>query len=1377
MILGLNDINPVKFLYENDSDLIVNQNLFQTQQGLQLNLVNALSGCRDETLQNYSNIFLSKTLSTNDVVTLSNKQPLSLVFSTYLALSSLPTLSSDLRYVSLSSNPALSSIATFTKVLTSTPQTYFFFNDIDGLKCRISAFDYNQTKNLTVNLIKGNQINEFDCYFSTETIAITSNNTNIFEYALDVNGYLKLFLRQGGNFYIIRGVGNTLSAVNVATTTSLSTDILGTAYAYRDSLNFKNDFVYYDKPNVKDFLVKEDRTILDIPQNFVLYYNYQSQFNFLTGTDVLVNFFKTKNVLSNDYYINDKLPFNNKDVLQREYTTILSKQDSEIFNADLQLNYNYYTKEYLLLPDVATKFTLPETLYPYEVINVDNSSLVNAGSYGGLSPVFSDKIVKSLNPNLNTVKYNEANGIYLYTWLHTDSQQLTSYWLDRYYYPKKTTLNTAYSGSNNQIFNYTSGLSSFLSTAYSQNDYSYYDIRSSLTFEPSASYIYSRLGNKYINKVVDTFATAISSVLLFTGDNVPINQTNRLVFDGNTYGGFKLNSDTNNSFTISFDLNSENIDNIKSNLIVGNNFDEGISLYKGGLKNIFTPGYMINSLTGVDFFDIQNLNTFSLNVSSYVGVPVTVLDIINTGFDHIIKVFYVRNDNNVPGFLDFSIYNKVFNKYEFNTLANAFRKTENIILYGKAYKGNNKIVYITKPTDPASGVLVYEFDYLNNEFIPPVGGFAAPFKNYINNIVSYGEGFTSTTTLSGFGGGLLNGYIGVSKAFNTVYFRNLSGTGGPTALGNQYPVLSTIDGGFFDVEVLGDKFYVQSNGFVECYDEYKRPLKTYNLSSEAFSGIKLDFINDNYKTKLLSYAADVNGHIVVDKFDLQTGDIENTFNTGLKVDPIFFKEYNSLKKAEYDVLNGIGIVNSSFVSGGEENPYTWSTPLITDGYGLTSFPVNALLGGISQNCNITSSLSGTVRLYGQPIPTDLWLILYEGSTAVANVSGDGVSTSLNITYQNLKPNIPYAIECQREIADTLVVNMGLQIFNGTFFNGSFRNVVIAPQFVYPGSVGFANAFSASTTNSLTDQYGFVRTVDSIELNSQYAVVGYSAMYNLNGNTTNNPYTNFYHFKTNPHLLLNANPENGKFKPNLLEFTSDTSPSGSIFNFLSGAPFQVPTNFSTINSVNKFSQGDMIARADLYAGSDVKNKQTAIIPFDIDNNSQVVISFDVNEGFIRIYNNAELLKNYTLSANTFYTSYFLNNNFGIGMPYINNKPASTIGENYNDYATNYTLNNFTVYDRPLNADEVKFNYLKNQKIDEINFDITSGTRNTTDTITSYNKFIIPGRKNNNIKIYIKNADLTSEGEAFLTTQIMQKLKNILPINTNKVELKYINYEQN
>jgi len=1363
MLSGFDTLYPVKFVYEPDSDLIINQNTFVTQQGLSLNLVNALSSLQDETIGNYSNIFLTNKLPVNDIITLPPKQSIPLTFPTYLALSAYPTINPYTYYISVSTGlfPVTSTNLTFVKSLSSEQQTNFIFYDLDGLHCNISTILNGNTMNLAVD------VPNLSCFFSTNSAL------GIFEYSLDDNGFLKLFYRTNTTFYVIRQVGPTLKPIDITTTTSLSTDIFGTTFTGTSSINFKNDFIYYDKSFLKDFIVNETNIVQDVPQNTVLYYNYQSQFNFLTGATAVVNLFKTKNVLSNKYYINDELPFVDNDAVQRNYTSILSKQNSETFNGDFQLGYNYYTSEYLLIPDKATLFTLPETLFPYSVVNIDNSNLVNIGAYGGLTPVYSDKVVKKLNVNENTVNYNEANGTYLYTWLYTDSSQLTSYWLDRYYYPQITSLNAAYTGTNNQVFNYTSALSTFLSANNISHNYSYYDIRSSLTFEPSASYYYSRIGNNYINKVVNTFDESVSAFQVYDSNNVLQSTTNNIILDGTKYGAFLINNSPNNSFTLSFDFNTQNLSNVNSNLIVGNNFDEGISLYAGGLKNIFTPGYFVSSLTGVDFFDINNNNTFTLNVSSYVKAPVQVIDVINTGFDHLIKIFYLNFSNGNPGFLEFSVYDKIFNIYEFPQLSNLYgTKFGFNNLYSKQYVSNNEVQYLLKYTIDDPGVLlpfgrVYRFDYINCTYL-----------GYINIPLSYLPGYNSfvtfngsISTLSGYGGNILDGDgLGVSKWNNVVYYKNLSA-------GTEYPSLCTISG-IFDVAILQDKFYVQTNGYISEYDQFKTLYNTYYTSANVVSGLKIDFINDGFQTKLLSFGADANGHIIVDKFDLTTSNFESTYNTGKFADPIYYGEFLHPKQGTYNLLRSSGMVNGNFVSGGVENSYTYSTPIIDS---LTSMFIDAEIGVYSANATTISILSGEFNIGGGKIPSDFVVNLVNDSsgTILSTMTGDGSLTTMTVTITNIVPNNPYTFQVLRTEPYDSPVYMSLEILNGSFINGSFRNANI-PQALLPlGETVYPGTLQAYNINSLTEKYGFYNYVRSGSLSANFIPYGFWLACwdtaNINGipniNLLSNGY-NIYSYPTSPLISLSTYSIQNFLDPYLLEFLTTTPPSSE----LSGVAFQTPTNFSAINNVNQFDQGNFIARADLFSGNDYTNKQTVIMPFDITNNtSQITMLFDAFNGNLNIYLNAELIKTASLSSNAFYTSYYLNNNFGIGMPFINNKAASTIGEYYEQYPNNYSMENFIVYNSALDPDQIKFNYLKNQTINPINFDITSGTRNNTDTVTSYNKMIIPGRKNNNTIIYIKNAYLNDAGKANLTAQLLPKIRNVLPINISNVQIEYLDYD--
>jgi hypothetical protein len=1364
MLSGFNDITPVTFLYEHDSDLIVNQSTFATQQGLNMNLVNALSGLKDETILNYSNIYLTKQLPVNDIITLPYKDELNLTFTTYLAFYSVPDIVPGVtQYLSFIPDNSIQSFLTTTLSLSDTQTTTFAFYNIDGLNCKIYVLDGGYVKYLTFRTVQE------DFIVIEENPTIINDGLNVFEYSLDENGYLKLFFRYSGVFYIVRydQLTGTLKAIDSSLTTPETNDIINTTFTSLDPIKFKNDFIYYSKPDIKTFETQLNRTISNIPQNHVIHYSYQSGVNFITGGEANIDFFKTKNVLSDDYYINDKLPFGEDYTLQRDYTSILSKQNSELYEGDLQFNYNYYTKEFLLLPDLATKFILPEILFPYAVINIENTNLVNLGSYGGLTPVFSDKVIKHLDPNSNVVNYNEANGIYLYTWLYTDNAQLTSYWLDRYYYPSRTSINVAYSGGSNELYTYTSDLCAFINENYPQNDYLYYDIRSSLTFEPSATYTYSRIGNKYINKVVDTFAKSVTSINVFSNNNVPQLQSTSISYGSSAYGGFKLTADTDNSFTISFDMDSQNVENINSNLIVGNNFDEGISLYKGGLKNIFTPGYFINKDSKVTFFSIDNTYTFTIDISEFVEASAKILDIVNTGFDHLIKIFYLNLDNNAPGFLDIAINSKTYNKFEFTELINNFNDGGRLSLFDKLYKGNSEIWYLTKPINTNEG-FVYKFDYLNNLYL---GNIVLPNSDnlnpdFYNSVVSF---YNSISTLSGFRGDILEDSIGVSKIEGVVYFKNLSA-------GTEYPSLCTT-AGIFDIAVLQDKFYLQTNGNITSYDKYKRRYNTYYTNISAVSGIKIDFINDGYKPKLLSYSANYLGEIIVDKFDIDSAVLENTYNTGIIIDPIYFGEYFFLTKARYTDLTATGVISNNFTRYTPPFSEQSFVPLVEGGT-LSAFNIQTVFGFVSENSNSSTIITGTVSMSGATIPADVTLSLFQDTNLLATVSASGNDKILNLTYQNIAPEVSYNIVCKRLESERLPIRFDFNIKNATVYDVYFQNVIVGGNFIKPGAVTYPVTLIGYNYSSLTNALGFITTANAVLADENYVAntAIFASNFNVN-NSTDNPTNNFYHNYYNPHLLMTVLPDISSFTPVQLNVNANEEPPyDSITSLLSGVPFQVPTNFDVIRSINKFDSSDMVIRLDLYSGNNYKNKQTEIIPFNIDNNSQISISFDVNNGLLDVYKDAELVSSTPLSANTFYTSYFLNNNFGVGLPFINNDPVSVLMPSISGlFANYYTLNNFTVFDRALTPDEVKFNFLKNKKIDYINLDVTSGTRNNTDTVASYNKFTIPGRKNNSVKIYIKNAYLNDAGKEQLTSQLLPKIRNIVPLNIEDIELVYINYE--
>lgn len=1359
MLAGINSLNPVTFEYSQDEDLLFNQNAFTTQQGLNIAVVNALSGAKDELIQNYSNIFLSGLVPVKNVLKLTDLDIEYTSFSTYLALSAYPNFNSSSRYLTLCATNTDKSNFIILPALSAPNDNYFCFQDIDGLNCRIYNISFdNQSTCLTVDLPA------LSCHLIDETPTIVANKSNIFRFNLDDNGFLKLFfIPTNGRLHAIRFVDDKLSAVDVSLYPATTGDIIATLYRNWQTPDFQNDFVYYSKTKLKDFYLDTSKTKKDIAQNYLLYYNYEDTRNFTEEkpNTAQVSFFKTKNILSNNYNVNDKLPLRNE-IIQRNYTSILSRQNSELYDGNLQLNYTYFTKEYTFNPDKATKFVLPDTLYPANALNIEDSNLIRSGAYGGQSPVFSDKVTKSLNANINTVNYNEANGTYLYTWLYTNSDQTTAYWVDRFYYPQRTSLNEAFAGTPNQIFSFTSSLSNYLAQYNNQPQLQYYDIRSSLMFEPSATYYYSRVGNDYMYKVLDS----IPSLSSFNIVNLQtkVQYIDSVLPQHLNYGFFVVNPDSNTSLTLAFSIETLNPEAVRSNLIIGNNFDEGVSVYKGGAKNIFTPGYFINTLTGVDFYNTSNIKTFTFDIRDYVDSGTRILDIINTGFDHVIKLFYV-NSSYVPGFVDLSITGNVFNKYEFASLANVFAVGNNVKLFSKYYVDTNQIWYLAK--NDAGVSTIYKFDYISNEYI---GSTAIPAGTVCNSFVVKNDG--TITTLSGYRGQILDNQYGVSKANDTLYMKDLS-------TNFEYPSLSGNGSSIFDLVVYDDKMYVQVNSKTIVFNKYKTVEHVYYSTLDSVSGVKIDFINENFKTLFASYSINLTGGLILEKYNLNEPFPVSVHYYDQQIKQQFLGEFNKPVQGFFNNVEGIGIIDPYFLSGGTLNFYTSSTPILD---ALTALDIDAVLAGTTDFTSYDCGLTGYLSFIGDtPITSDTTLNLFQGSALISQTFGDDISKVLTVTTRATS-GTAYSIQSVKSTPGTVAVDLKLKLENGTFYNGSFRNMVIGSQYVGLDRQGFSNAFYAFNDNPFLSNNKFIHTAEAYALSSNFALPPGSKTYlketSFNGYATN-PLNDFFASSVEPCVSLVANPSStatvgytSGISPSIISFTSDTQPPfGSV---LSGAPFQAPINFIPINSVNKFSQSDYVARVDLFSSQNSKIKQTKIIPFEANGSTHIAITIDTLEGDIVVYVDGDIAGVAQLSAGTFFTSYYLNNNFGIGMPYIDNNPALYLNTiNYDGYAKGYTFSNFTAYNKALTQDEVKFDFLKNAIVDPVTFDITQGVRNNTDTITTYNKMVIPGRKSNNFKVYIKNLILSDEDKFRLNGILLNKIAKLVPLNSANIEFEYTN----
>ena len=197
--------------------------------------------------------------------------------------------------------------------------------------------------------------------------------------------------------------------------------------------------------------------------------------------------------------------------LFRDYTSLHTGNDGEKGYKDITLNYTFYDQDYLIIPDSVTLIRTAPSLYPYEQININDTTFVNDGAYGSLTPYISDKIYKPVGLNDTT-----SNQQYLVTWLSAGKPGDYGVWMDRYFYPdvisRVEALSTStLAGSAMGVLN-PSFLNPVQESIYSDlsalNFVKYnkvFDKISDLVIQPESVYYYDRVGPTAINKFVSTF--------------------------------------------------------------------------------------------------------------------------------------------------------------------------------------------------------------------------------------------------------------------------------------------------------------------------------------------------------------------------------------------------------------------------------------------------------------------------------------------------------------------------------------------------------------------------------------------------------------------------------------------------------------------------------------------------------------------------------------------------------------------------------------------------------------------------------------------------------------------------------------------------------
>ena len=1178
-----------------DSNNTLKGQSFNTSQGIPLISYEVFKKFNDLKVKNYTSNILSDRKEINEILNFkSNNRLKNKDRSSKLAFSG-TSAGSAVNFLSFESNESLIDSAVKFGDVNDT-NNGFIIDFLNDNECIIKTTDLIHTKHLVLDGTNNTQTKHSGIYkFANIDTSSEKLSNYIFNYNLDSkNNFLNLFVTLssgiggGDEFRIICPNQGTLSACNPNTNISVRSIIkLNDEIIPINTNNFSN-YIFY---NYNDNYNISNESLSGEKFNFLSYFPYET--TVLSGGDEKfknkLKLFNLKNQISNLNNVNSPLPLENK-TMQRNYTTILNLNASEKNNENLIFGYNFYTKEYGLKPDKNTKFTLPDNLFPFQKINIQDTNLYANGAYPAGSPYFSDKVFKlqDNNKNVNSdipdidqllllddvggesfiileegngllsrkeefgrTEENDNSGSFLCSWL--SGNENNGRWYDRYYYPVTNGLVQALSGSTKQIFTDIAQAKNYFNNNGIKDIF--FDVESNMIFQPKSTYFYSRIGNNYINKILDNQSDKElknNFTLKLSGNDIP-NQ-NLLQFENKNYDDFDFNLLKEDNFNISFDLNQDALSSIDSYQIMGNIYDNGLSL-----KNnfYFTPYMLIPHSNKINFYD-DEFNLIKTN--------------IYTSLSSIDRVLFLEQNNNfvVVGSkssdgsktaLKSSFFGEISDENNTSSINNDIGNIAGEIHDIKIF-GYNKAIILNNPLSAdgdSNNLFTFDLGTLNlsstnqPNFSAVNVSVAGP-----NSIIETNQGLKP---LKGFRGKKLNESIGVSISGNEVLFENL--TGSDTFFSSS--LSSNTGKTITDINVFNEKLYIQAftgnTGTVHVYNTQREFLSSYSLSTSANTGYKLDFINTTNGVDLLSFGKDSNSKLIVDKINLTTGSI-SSYNLNLTANDVNFQ-----------------------------------------GKSLGFNPVNF--------------------------------------NDVYNKYGDKQGK------MHFKFNV---------------------------------NNFVTPNFVsvFWDNAGVGGGFS-------TFSWGKSAT----------------------------------------------GPGDPGFIPPGLSAWDGTFEDSSISRF--------DTNFEAFLPIH-----------------DLKLKNT------------FSINFNLKAGMVEFFKDGDLLGSINFITNFFPTNAIKSNNLFFNNQNLKNRPISEVLKTNKFFGKGGSVSDVKIYDNSISEDMVKYLYLKNKKIDNLVFDITCGSRNNVEEINSLYNYNIPGRKNNNLKVYIKNGRFSNDTKELIKTFVDSKIKKVLPVNVSNIE---------
>lgn len=625
--------------YTFDSTLKVDQDLYYTEDGLEIPIPRAFANLSDNAINNFSNVFLT------------NKQPLTSAlyiqdlssirdqgFSSYLATNASIRITDSSRFLVVQEPGIEANTAScaMTGTFFNLDNRYMF--DIQFLSdklCKISHENENITRYLTLDYLGGLVFAK-----DAKTDYLYDLSPQIFYYVYDratdsivflknVNDVVKYIIYSGDTQNV--ALGDPLTAADVPYVSRAIFKCIPRNEAPNNTKLF-DPWVSYSKNfkiNTQD--INENRSYNIVNQNLLVHNEFYST----TGVDMPVNILSLKNTNTPENFHTRGNPFQSQrselfdeiDVDMRSYKKLFTGSNQKYGNDNITIGYEAYSTNITLKKDKVTYFHIPQNFYPFIQLNINDSGLTESGAIAGDHPLKSDKIFKKLSTFKNTSPFgevkDEATGYFLCSWLSGNWDiNIKPVWVDRYYNPSQISFLAALSTAPFQALKYIT-LSDCLFAEVEDilGKVDVFDKPSDLIFEPGVYYAYHHYGPSDVQKYIDSLS--VYSVQKDFGKyfnllDLPAEPNNarpeEYRFNGDTYAVSESLSAIQNSgqFTMSFWAGSDDWTIPFGDQVIGNYANDGFGIFN---QNVTTPTLYVNSATGVSVFntDLKRLKSLSFN--------------------------------------------------------------------------------------------------------------------------------------------------------------------------------------------------------------------------------------------------------------------------------------------------------------------------------------------------------------------------------------------------------------------------------------------------------------------------------------------------------------------------------------------------------------------------------------------------------------------------------------------------------------------------------------------------------------------------------------------------------------------------------------------